>query len=501
MPDYVIAGAGSAGCVLAARLSEDPKSSVLLLEAGPRDSRKEIHIPAAFSKLFKSEVDWCYYTDDQRHLNGRKLYWPRGRVLGGSSSINAMIHIRGRRSDYDGWRDLGAAGWCWECVAPVFEQLESLAVDRAYTNPLSHAFVEACAERGIERTADFNGPEQWGAGFYRVHQRNGRRYSAAAAYLHPALKRPNLRVETGALVTRVRIEHGRAVGVEYAQNGEAHHAAAEREVILAGGAVNSPQLLMLSGVGPAQHLKDLGIPVVADLPGVGENLQDHPLCGVAYESKRPVSLASAESLPNVARYLLGRGPLTSNVAEAGAFPRQQPSIQFHFAPGFFLEHGFRRIEGHGFSMGPTLIRVGSRGRIRLRSADPLEQPSIDPAYLSEGADLRALIDGLLLAREIAHTRTFDSFRGAEVNPGPAVKSEQDLREYVKNTAETLYHPTGTCKIGTDAMAVVDGYLHVYGVEGLRVADASVMPEIVSGNTNVPTLMIAEKAAAMIRAGA
>ena len=493
MTQYIVVGAGSAGCLLAARLSEDPAVSVLLLEAGPADTRREIHIPAAFGKLFKSEVDWAYHTEPQAELGGRKLFWPRGKMLGGSSSMNAMIWIRGRRSDYERWNAGGAQGWCWKCVEPAFGRLESMAANLRTVNPLSEAFIEACGQTGIPRTADFNGEEQWGAGLYRVTQRGGKRLSAARAFLPREIqtRRPNLRVETGAHATRVVFEGGRAVGVEYVKDGRAVQARAEREVVLSGGAINSPQLLMLSGVGPADQLRRLSIPVVADLPGVGENLQDHLMCGVSHACTRPVSLANAESVGNILKYLvMGSGPLTSNVAEAGAFPRTHPAIQLLFAPAYYIEHGFQKPEGHGYSIGATLLRPASVGRLWLRSADPMAAPAIDPAYLREAADLDQLVDGVKLAREIFGARAFAPYRGAEVLPGPGA----DLAAFVRERAETLYHPVGTCAIG----AVVDCYLSVRGVEGLRVVDASVMPDVPSGNTNAPTLMIAERAAAMIR---
>ena len=500
MPDYVIVGAGSAGCVLAGRLSEDANTSILLLEAGPRDTRTEIHIPAAFSKLFKTEVDWCYYTEDQPNLCGRKLYWPRGKMLGGCSSMNAMIWIRGNPQDYERWRELGAVGWCWDCVRTVFDRLEPLATHQRCVNPLSNAFIEACIERGIPRTSDFNGPEPYGCGPYRVTQKSGRRLSAAAAYLKPARNRKNLRIETGAHATKILFERDRAIGVEYVQQGSTHQVRANREVLLSGGAINSPQLLLLSGIGPAGDLQRLNIPVVADVPGVGQNLQDHLCLPVAYECTQPVSLANAESALNLIRYIAGgRGPLTSNVAEAGAFPREHPALQFHFGPGWFLEHGFRRPAGHGFTLGPTLIRPKSRGSIRLRNRNPFLAPAIDPRYLSESADRAGMLTGLALAREIAAAKAFDPFRGAEASPGAHIRSNEALNEYLENNLETLYHPVGTCKIGSDDLAVVDGYLQVRGVTALRVIDASVMPEITSGNTNAPTLMIAEKAATMLRA--
>ena len=489
-------GAGSAGCLLAGRLTEDPAVSVLLLEAGPPDTRKEIHIPAAFAKLFKTEVDWAYHTEPQANLDGRPLFWPRGKMLGGSSSMNAMIWIRGRREDFDRWNENGAAGWCWKCVEPAFRKLEPLATNLRTVNRLSEAFIDACGQCGIPRTADFNGGEQWGAGLYRVTQKGGRRLSAARAFL---VHRPNLRVETGARATRVLFEGTRAVGVEYVRAGRTERARAGREVILSGGAVNSPQLLMLSGVGPADALRRLSIPVVADLPGVGANLQDHLMCGVSHACLHPLTLEGADSVGGLLRYLfLGNGPLTSNVAEAGAFPRTHPAIQLIFAPVYYAEHGFRKSTGPAYSLGAALLRPESAGRLWLRSADPMAAPAIDPGYLNEPADLESLMAGIELAREIFAARAFAPYRGPEVLPGSDVKTRAGLAAFVRARAETLYHPVGTCRIGVDAMAVVDCYLSVRGVEGLRVIDASVMPDVPGGNTNAPTLMIAERGALMIR---
>lgn len=521
MFDYVIVGAGSAGCVLASRLSEDPHTSVLLLEAGGPDQKQEIQIPAAFSKLFKSPYDWAYQTEEQPHLNGRRLYWPRGKVLGGSSSINAMIYTRGSRHDYDRWYDLGNDGWSYAQVLPYFERAEHR--ERAASisssdggpldvsqlrcvNPLSRAFVAAAAELGFPRNDDLSDANLEGVGFFRVTQRNGKRHSAAAAYLKPALRRRNLTVRTGIRATRVIFERTRAVGVAFVANGQSEEVRAEREVILCGGVINSPQLLMLSGVGPADHLRALDIPVVADLPGVGRNLQDHLAVVVAHECIRPVSMASAETIGNILKFLLFRtGPLTSNVAEAGAFvrvnsDRAAPDLELIFGPVFYINHGFDNPEGHGFSIGAVLQHPDSLGQIMLRSSDPFEAPSIQPNYLAAESDRRTLVQGLQLARRLAGAKAFEAYRGAEYWPGPRVQTDEQILEAIRQGAQTLYHPVGTCKMGKDSLAVVDARLRVHGLEGLRVVDASVMPTIISGHANGPTIMIAEKAADMIKRG-
>jgi len=521
MYDYIVVGAGSAGCVLANRLSEDGGPRILLLEAGGADDKREIHVPAAFSKLFKTPVDWAFESEPEPQLNGRRLYWPRGKMLGGSSSLNAMIYIRGNRHDYDAWEALGNEGWGYADVLPYFMRAEHNerglsqyhgidgplhVADLRYCNPLSHAFVEAGVELGHSRNDDFNGAAQEGVGFYQVTQKKGRRWSAADAYLRPARKRPNLTVHTGAQASRILIEGGRAAGVEYRCDGRMTRAQASREVILCGGAVNSPQLLMLSGIGPADSLRALGIPVVADLAGVGQNLQDHVLTGVAYVCTQPISLTSAERLDNVVEYLLfRRGKLSSNIAEAGGFVSMDPSatapdLQFHFAPVYFVDHGFTTPEGHGFSLGPTVLRPKSRGRIALKSRDPLSPPAIQPNYLADDADLRLLIEGMRLARRLVESRAFDPYRGVQFL-GPEDDTDEAITTYLRERTETLYHPVGTCTMGSDALAVVDSRLCVRGVAGLRVADASIMPTLVSGNTNAPTIMIAEKAADMIKADA
>jgi len=516
--DYIIVGAGSAGCVLAARLTEDSGARVLLLEAGGRDTAREIRIPAAFSKLFKTGVDWNYSTEPEPHLNYRRLYWPRGKVLGGSSSINAMIYIRGNIADYDGWRNLGNQGWGFADVLPYFKKSENRergvsdfhgdggplnVADLALVNPLTRAFIAGAEEIGIAQNADFNGATQDGVGLYEVTQKNRQRHSAADAYLRAALARPNLQVETGAHATRVLIENGRANGVAFLQNGVEQQVAAASEVILAGGTVNSPQLLMLSGIGPAEPLSRLGIPVVRDVPGVGANLQDHPMVSVGYLCTQPISLDGAETLANLLRYLIfKKGPLTSNVAEAGLFTRSRegrnvPDIQVLFGPAYYRGHGLVRRKENCFGFGPTLIAPESRGNISLRSANPLEPPAIQANYLSTDADLRTMIEGVKLSRRIAHTRAFEPYRGDEIHPGATASSNEDIAEFLRSEVETLYHPVGTCKMGNDPLAVVDAQLHVHGIERLRVVDASVMPTIPAGNTNAPTIMIAEKAADMI----
>ncbi|MGA7091047.1 MAG: choline dehydrogenase [Candidatus Acidiferrales bacterium] len=526
--DYIVVGAGSAGCVLAARLTEDPHTRVLLLEAGGPDSAREVHIPAAFSRLFQGPLDWNYSTEPEPHLHNRRLYWPRGKMLGGSSSLNAMIYVRGARADYDHWRDLGNPGWGFDDVLPYFKKSETnsrsskdnpdsrrfsgdhgtsgaLSVtDARYVNPLTRAFLAAAECLGIPPNEDFNGPAQDGAGLYQVTQRRGRRHSAADAFLRPAMRRPNLSVQMRALATRILIERGRAVGVEYRQGGSLHQARAEREVILAGGTVNSPQLLLLSGIGPAAELARAGVGVVHDLPGVGKNLQDHPMVSTGYLCTKPVSMASAESLPNLLRYLLRkRGPLASNVAEAGVFLRSRegldrPDLQILFGPAYYVKHGLKRRKDHCFGFGPTVIAPASRGEIGLRSSDPGDAPAIRANYFAEGSDLQTLIEGVRFARRLAETKSFDFYRGAELHPGPSITTDGDIAEFIRNEAETLYHPVGTCKMGADAMAVVDARLRVRGVRALRVADASIMPRIPAGNTNAPAMMIAEKAADMIR---
>jgi len=520
MHDYVIVGAGSAGCVLAARLSEDANNRVLLLEAGPRDTDPRVHMPAAFPKLFKTELDWDIETEPQRGANGRRMYWPRGKVVGGCSSTNAMIYMRGNRRDFDDWAAQGCTGWSFADCLPYFKKSErnqrfkdelhgdsgGLCVsDRVYTNPLSPVFVEACRQAGIQMTDDFNGREQDGAALAQVTQENGQRCSAARAFLKPALGRANLRVESGAQATQVLFEGLRATGVAYVQHGQNKTVRAEREVILCMGAVHSPQLLMLSGVGPAAHLAELDIECRHPLPGVGENLHDHPIIGPIIECTQNVTLDSAESLWNLAQYMIfKRGPLTSNVAEACAFVKSDPALdrpdlQFHFAPVFFYRHGLSGEKRTAYSFGPCLVQPESRGTLRLRSKDPMTKPLVDPNYLATEHDIRALLVGVKLARKIAAQSAFASYRGKEFLPGDAVQSDEQIMNYIRDYSETLYHPVGSCKMGVGPEAVVDPRLRVHGLQGLRVADASVMPKIVGGNTNAAAILIGERAADFITA--
>ncbi len=519
MYDYVIVGAGSAGCVLANRLTEDGQTTVLLLEAGVSDEAPEIHIPIAFSKLFQSPLDWNYSTEEEAQLNNRKLYWPRGKMLGGSSSINAMVYIRGNRHDYNHWHELGNARWSYADVLPYFKKAENQergpseyhgvggplnVMDRRYTSPLSDAFVEAGVELGWSANDDFNGATQEGFGRYQVTQRAGRRHSASVGYLHPALSRPNLTVQTQTLAMRVLFEGTRAVGVAYLKDGAEQQVRANKEVILSGGAVNSPQMLLLSGVGPADHLRSMGIDVVLDLPGVGQNLQDHVFASVCYSCTQPISFFTAETAENFQEYIEHQsGPLSSNIAESGAFMKTRPDVlepdlQYHFTPVYYINHGFTMPQEHGFTIAPTLVAPKSIGYLALRSADPTQYPAIHANYLSSEEEVRVLVEGVKLARRLAHTKAFDAFRGTETLPGPQVQSDEDIVAYLRNYTETIYHPVGTCKMGGDRMAVVDQELRVRGIEGLRVIDASIMPTVVNGNTNAPTIMIAEKAADMIK---
>lgn len=519
--DYVIVGAGTAGCALAHRLSADPARRVLLLEAGPADRDWKIHAPAAFPKLFRGKLDWNYTTDEEEALDHRRLYWPRGRVLGGCSSINAMLYIRGHHQDYDHWRDLGNPGWGWDDVLPYFRRSQHQSrgaselhgvdgplhvTDPLAPNPLSHAFVAAGEELGWQRTEDFNGPQQDGFGLYQVTQKDGRRCSTAVAFLNPARRRPNLDVMTEALAERLLCRGRRVEGVVVRRGGQRLEVVADREVILCGGAVNSPQLLMLSGIGPADHLRQHGIDVVHDLPGVGGHLQDHPVVSVVYRSQRNDTLDSAETLGNLLRYVLRRrGPFTSSVCEAGGFVRssfahRRPDLQFHFLPTALIEHGFDQATDHGVNLGVTLIRPQSHGTLRLRSAEATDPPRLRPGYLTAPGDLDRLIEGVRLARRLAATEALSQHLDQEIRPGNQDVDDNQLASFVRRTLETLYHPTGSCRMGPakdlsgELPPVVDHRLRVHGMESLRVIDASVMPEIPAGNTNAPTLMIAEKGA-------
>jgi choline dehydrogenase len=515
--DFIIVGAGSAGCVLAGRLSENPNNRVLLLEAGGRDWHPFIHVPAGLAKLIHLEsINWAYETEPQVELGGRRLYWPRGRVLGGSSSINAMCYCRGHRKDYDDWAAGGARGWGFDEVLPYFRQSEDqengacefhgaggpLAVQNLrHSNPLSAVFIEAAAQAGQPLTDDFNGPRQRGFGYYQVTQRDGRRCSSAVAYLNPARKRPNLTVRTHALATRILLEGQRATGVEY-RHGRRTMTVRGGQVILAGGAINSPQLLMLSGIGPADLLRSHGIDVHCDLPGVGQNLQDHLDVCTLVHCRQPVSYDQISELASGIRYLFTRkGPASSNIAEAGGFvvsreaTDDRPDIQMHFVPAFLDDHGRNILPGHGMTIHACVLRPESRGELTLRSADPLSAPLLQPKYLQREYDRRLMIECVRLAREIFAQDAFRPYAGEELYPGAETRSEADILDFIRRKAETIYHPVGTCKMGEDDMAVVTPGLWVRGVDDLAVVDASVMPTLVSGNTNAPTIMIAEKFAA------
>lgn len=518
MHDYVIVGAGSAGCVLASRLSEDPAVSVLLIEAGGSDRHPDVRIPAAFAKQFQTKRDWNFATEPEPHCNGRSIYMPRGKGLGGSSSMNAMLYVRGHPLDYEKWEASGATGWGWDGMRPYFLRAEDNArgasehhavggplrvEDERSPRPLTGRFLAACEEAGIPRIDDYNGPEQDGAALAQVTQRNGRRWSTADAYLRPAQRRPNLDVISGAQALSVEMQGGRATGARYRKGGREQVAGARRETILAAGALGSPQLLMLSGIGPAEQLREHGISVAADLPGVGENLQDHPYLSSIWDVPGGGSLADAESPKALLEFLLRRsGPLTSSVAEALAFVRSkpglaQPDLQFHFAPAYFADNGFEEYDGHGITMGPVLVAPRSRGWVRLRSPDPTDKPRILTNSLAEPEDVAALVAGTRLSRKVAAAAPFASVLGRQLFPGAEIESDDDLIEDLRSRVELLYHPVGTCRMGSGGDAVVDPELRVRGVDGLRVVDASVFPIIPSGNTNAPTIAVAERGADLI----
>ncbi|HEX5118659.1 MAG TPA: GMC family oxidoreductase N-terminal domain-containing protein [Pseudonocardiaceae bacterium] len=511
MYDYVIVGAGSAGCVLAAQLSEDPDVKVCLIEAGPADTSENVHIPSAFGKLFRTQVDWDYDTHDEPFCERRRIYLPRGRMLGGTSSMNAMVYMRGNRIDYDGW---GQPGWTYDELLPYFVRAEDnergaseyhgaggpLAVsDGRSINPMTEAFVAAALEAGYAANDDFNGSTQDGFGQYQVTQRDGQRCSTAVGYLRPAMGRPNLTVETNVQIHRVLFEGSRARGVVGYRLETELEFRADREVILSAGAYNSPQLLMLSGVGPADLLRPLGIPVVLDQPQVGQNLQDHPQTPLIFAHSHPISLLAAGEPESVRQYTEHRrGPLTSNGPEVGGFVRTTadlaaPNIQFHTAPMMFADGGLHPPIAHAISFGGCVLDGRSRGSVLLASDDPTAKPAIRHNYFAEEADLQVAVDGLRVGLEIARQQALAPYTETPFMP-PASESEADLRAHVRQHSQTLYHPAGTCAMGT----VVDAELRVVGVDGLRVVDASVMPTLVRGNTNAPVIAIAEKAADVIR---
>ncbi len=520
--DYIVVGAGSAGSAVAGRLSENSDLKVLLLEAGGPDENQNIHVPAAFPLLFNTPNDWAYQIEPQKNCNNKPDYMPRGKMLGGSSSMNAMVYMRGNPANYDGWEKLGNEGWGWEDVKPYFLKAENNergesehhgvggpinVADLRDPNPITKAFVQACDETGLPLNTDFNGDEQEGFGMYQVTQKNGMRHSAAVGYLYPALKRENFTAITNALVQRLTFDGTRCTGVVYRKDGQEHTAEASREVILCGGAINSPQVLMLSGIGDKEKLEALGISVVTNLPGVGQNYQDHIMVPLAVHSTQPVTLGGAGSEEAGKQFVEERkGLLTSNIGEAGGLVKLKadspaPELQYHFAPGWFVFHGAGNPkEPHGYTLLPGLVGTKSIGSLELRSADPTMPPKIDPNYLGDERDLEVLVAGVKQGREIMAAPAFDAYRGEEFLPGKDVQSDAEIIEFIRNNIQNIYHPVGTCKMGNDAMAVVNDRLQVHGIQGLRVADASIMPVIVNANTNNPCIMIGEKCADMILKG-
>ncbi|WP_210495858.1 GMC family oxidoreductase N-terminal domain-containing protein [Patulibacter sp. SYSU D01012] len=520
--DYVIVGAGSAGCVLANRLTEDPGTTVLLLEAGGPDRSLNVRIPLAFPKQFHTKLDWDFATDPEPGCANRRLFVPRGKQLGGSSSMNAMLYVRGRPLDYDLWEQEDAAGWGWDAVRPYFLKAETNgragSEDHGYDGPLhvrdqrsprpiSRDLLAGFEAAGVPRIADYNGPEQDGTSWFQVLQKDGRRWSAADAYLRPAMDRPNLRVMTHAHVQRLELDGRRATGVVVRERGGHERTVrAGREVLLAAGAIGSPQLLMLSGVGPGAHLQARGVPVAHDLPGVGRNLQDHPMLTVLFEVSEPTTLYGADRPKPLLEWLLRRsGPLTSCAAETVAFWRSRPGlpaadIQFHNGPLYFERHGEESFDGHAICIAPVLVAPRSRGRVELTSASAGDAPSILTNSLTEREDVDAMVAGMKMARRVAATGPLAGKVVRELKPGPDAETEQELEDALRERVELIYHPVGTCRIGADAAsgAVVDPDLRVHGIEGLRVIDASVFPLIPGGNTHAPTVMVAERAADLIR---
>jgi choline dehydrogenase len=519
--DYVIVGAGSAGCVLANRLSEDPSVRVLLLEAGGKDRSPNIKIPAAFPKQFHTKLDWDFATEPEAHVDGRSLYIPRGKALGGSSSMNAMLYVRGRPLDYDTWEAQGAAGWGYRDVLPYFIKSEDNArgaseyhgvggplkvSEQRSPRPLDRQLLEASEAAGIPRIADYNGPEQDGASMFQVTQRNGQRFSAADAYLRPALRRPNLEVRTKVTVVGVEFDGTRAVGVRLRKGRRGVEVArATREVLLSAGSIGSPHLLLLSGVGPAEELRMAGVEPRHDLPGVGRNLQDHPFVTIIWEVSDQNTLYGADKPKPLAEWVLRRsGKLSSTVAEVVAFTRTRgglpaADIQFHMGAAYFEDHGAEEYDGHCMVIAPVLVSPKARGQVWLGSADPMEKPRIITNTLSEPEDLESMIAGMALAREIAAQQPLRQLVVKELKPGPAAVEREDLEADLRRRLMLIYHPVGTARMSdTHEQAVVDSRLRVHGLDGLRVIDASVMPTITGGNTNAPTIMIAERAADLIR---
>jgi choline dehydrogenase len=523
--DYIVVGAGSAGCILANRLSTDPRNKVLLLEAGGSDKSPNIQTPAAFSKLFRTTYDWAYDTVPQPAMHHRQMFQPRGKVLGGSSSLNAMIYIRGNRVDYDEWAAAGNPGWSYEEVLPYFKRSENNqsltsefhgqggelhVCDQRSPHPLSERLVQAAVEAGYSRNPDFNGAHQEGVGFYQLTQYVGQRWSSADAFLSPEIRnRANLHILPNALAAHLLFgEEREVIGLEFLVEGDSRKAMARKEVVLCAGAFNSPQLLLLSGIGDAAELKELGIEVRHHLPGVGKNLQDHLLVGMAYYTNYSPTLDSSGRFPgilwSVLQYLTRKkGPLTSCVAEAGGFLKSHPELpgpdlQFNFAPAFFIRHGFDNPKrGRGISAGNTLLQPYSQGAVTLSGADVRDPLQIDPRYFSDERDAQTLLKGMRMVEKLFQQPAVKPILKRRFLPEKEHLTDEELLQVIRQYAQTLYHPAGTCKMGNDPMAVVDAELRVHGIEGLRVADASIMPKVVRGNTNAPTYMIAEKAAELV----
>jgi len=518
--DFVVVGAGSAGCVLANRLSEDPGTRVLLIEAGGNDRSLAVKIPAAFANQFHTKRDWDFATEPEPFCDGRSLYIPRGKGLGGSSSMNAMLYVRGRPLDYDLWERDGATGWGWQDVLPYFLRAEhnergasefhatggplNVAEQRS-PRPFDRLLLQASEAAGIPYVADYNGPEQDGVAMFQVTQKDGRRWSDADAYLRPASGRENLDVVTKALVVGLELSGNRVTGVRYRTRRRRERVArAGSEVILSAGAIGSPHLLLLSGIGPAAELAQAGVTARHELPGVGRNLQDHPFITILFEVRSEDTLFKADAPRNVAEWALrGSGKLTSPVAEVCAFTRTRPGlpaadIQFHMGPAYFEDHGAEEFDGHACVIGPVLVSPRARGQVWLRSADPAAKPQMITNSLSEPEDLRSLVDGIKLARRIARSDPLVDAIVRELKPGRGATDDADLEADLRRRVDLIYHPVGTCRMGTGEDAVVDSELRVHGLEGLRVVDASIFPLIPGGNTNAPTIMVAERAADLIR---
>jgi len=525
--DYIVVGAGSAGAVIASRLSEDPAVRVVLLEAGDRDRNPWLHIPLGYGKtMTDASVNWMYETEPEPNCAGRRIFWPRGKVLGGTSAINGLVYIRGQVEDFDHWRQLGNAGWSFEDVLPYFKRAEGnvrggdalhggdgpLGVSDLAPHPLCEAFIEGAVQAGIPRNPDFNSRKQEGVGYFQLTTRRGLRSSTSVAYLKRARGRPNLRIFTRAHAARVLLDGTRAVGVAYRQDGQERELRCGREVILCGGAINSPQLLMLSGIGPAKQLKDHGVAVALDLPGVGENLQDHYQARVIFRCARAVTLNDVmmspwrKALTGLDWLTRRQGMLTIGAGAVGMFTRtrpglETPDVEYHIIMFSADRPGGGLHKFSGFTVSACQLRPESRGTITLKSADPMAAPAIRPNYLATEGDGRMLVDGLKTIRRIAKSPALGPWITAEHQPGDAVQSDDELLDYIKRAGTTIFHPAGTCKMGQDPMAVVDERLRVRGLAGLRVADASIMPTVVSGNTNAACIMIGEKAADMLRADA